>query len=68
MPERIKDPRQAKVQLNVPITWEHREHLTKVAFDRHTSLAALVRDTLEERYPMLAERAREETRAAGATR
>lgn len=45
-PHRVKDPKQLPVQLNVPVPWEYREHLIRVAQDRQISLAQLVRDSL----------------------
>lgn len=68
MPEKITDPTQVKVQLNIPVTWEFREHLTKIAADRHVSMSALIREALQRQHPMGIENVREETAAAGATR
>ena len=45
-PRRVKDPKLLPVQLNVPVPWEYREHLIRVAQERQISLAQLVREAL----------------------
>jgi hypothetical protein len=70
MPDRISDPKQTKVQLNIPVAWEYREHLHRIAANRHQSLASLIREAIETRYPPEASaisEVREETFKAGAT-
>lgn len=48
MAEKITNPKQARVQLNVQVPWQEREQLMKLAKRRKTSLSALVRGTLRE--------------------
>lgn len=48
MAEKITNPRQVRVQLNVQVPWNEREQLMKLAKRRKTSLSALVRETLRE--------------------
>jgi hypothetical protein len=41
------DPNKVTVQLNIPITWQLKQDLQKIAEEKHQSMAALVRDCLE---------------------
>lgn len=66
MPEPITDPRQAKVQLNIQVTWAFREQLREIAEHRGTSLNALCVEALN-RIPTPADDKRA-TRKAGATK
>ena len=61
------DPRKVKVQLNVPITWEWMAHLDHLSTERRTPKAQLVREALEQMYPLNPD-VRAMTRDAGATR
>lgn len=51
-PQREKDPRKVKVQLNVKVPWEYREHLVEVAQERGTTINHLVNEALMTVYPM----------------
>lgn len=51
-PQREDDPRKVKVQLNVKVTWEYREHLVKTAAQRGISINQLVNDALQMVVPM----------------
>jgi hypothetical protein len=64
--QRITDPTQVGVQLNVQVPWQFREDLIAIAHERDLSLAELVRETLMEN--LMLDNVREATRAAGATR
>ena len=66
MPERITDPKQTKVQLNVQVTWAFREQLREIADHRGVSLNALCVEALN-RVPTKEDDQRA-TRKAGATK
>lgn len=51
-PQREDDPRKVKVQLNVKVTWEYREHLIRTAHERGVSINQLVNDALQIVLPM----------------
>jgi len=63
---RNPDPSKVKVQMNVPITWEFREHLDNVSRARRISKSELIRMALEKEYPMTPD-VHSMTREAGAT-
>ena len=63
---RNPDPSKVKVQMNVPITWEFREHLDNVSRARRISKSELIRMALEKEYPLNPD-VRAFTREAGAT-
>lgn len=46
------DPMKVKVQLNVKVTWEFREHLTAIAAQNGVSLNHLIGNTLQASFPM----------------
>ena len=56
MPERFiarhSDPTQVKVQLNIKVPWEYREHLIATANERGVSLNRLVNDALNIVLPL----------------
>lgn len=72
MAEKVTDTNQLPVQLNLTVPFEYREHLSRVAATRGTSVASLIRDLLLERYPQdpveQRDQARRATRDAGATK
>ncbi len=65
MPERITDPTQLPVQLNVNVPFHFRETLRGIATKRRVSLNSLVVEALEKEY--LATEVHAQTRDAGAT-
>jgi hypothetical protein len=64
MPERIRDPRQLPVQLNVKIPFDFREHLYQISKRQGVSMTSLVVDALRKEY---LPDPKDETRDAGAT-
>lgn len=62
------DPTKVKVQLNIPVTWEWMAHLDRLSETRRISKAQLVRDAIEEKYPLPVDAVRQATREAGATK
>lgn len=50
--ERITDPNKVPVQLNITVPFEFREHLHKLAEERHTSLTQMCREALMTMYPI----------------
>ena len=50
--QKQRDPTQLKVQLNVKVTWEFREHLAKLAEESGVSLNHLVSNALQAAFPM----------------
>ena len=46
------DPLQVKVQLNVKVPWEYREHLIRTALERGVSLNMLINNALMLVLPM----------------
>jgi hypothetical protein len=67
-----KDPSKIGVQLNVKVPWDYREMLVSEAKERHTSLNAIVREALDDRYgvaylKLSADQVKQATRGAGAT-
>lgn len=61
------DPSKVKVQLNTQITWEFMTHLDEISRVTKIPKSRLVRDALEEKYPLKPD-VRAMTRDAGATR
>lgn len=49
---RISDPSKVKVQINVKVTWEFREHMTAIAARNGVSLNHLINNALEASFPM----------------
>jgi predicted transcriptional regulator len=62
------DPSKVKVQLNTQITWEFMAHLDEIARKTRIPKSVLVREALEEKYPLPVSGVRNATRDAGATR
>lgn len=50
--QKERDPHKVKVQLNVKVTWEFREHLTRLAEQNGVSINHLVNNALEASFPM----------------
>jgi hypothetical protein len=66
------DPDKIAVQLNIKVPFDFREMLTDQAEQRRMSLAALVREALDEKYEVTyvrwqAQQTKAATKAAGAT-
>lgn len=68
MPERITDPRDVPVQLNIKVPWRMRERLHALAEEKRISFSQLVRDAIDDAYPEGPDEVRKETAAAGSTR
>ena len=62
------DPTKVKVQLNTQITWEFMAHLDQLAKQTRIPKSVLVREALEEKYPLPVPDVHAQTREAGATR
>lgn len=50
--ERIKNPDDLPVQLNVTVPFRYREHLRKQAKSRRKSMTYVVREALYEKHPL----------------
>ena len=46
------DPKKVKVQLNTQISWEFMKHLDNVSRQTRIPKSVLVREALEEKYPI----------------
>lgn len=66
MTDELPDPTKIKVQLNTPITWEWMAHLDRISSNLRVSKSRLVREALEEKYPL--DEAKKAARRAGSTK